>query len=87
MYSVENDNLNVTVSQLREELVNLKTLLLAHKDCSVTHTQGLNGIQGIQQIVDGFGNPHMNPYGMAMNQQHQQQQQMMAGQGYQRRES
>ncbi|KAH7350797.1 bZIP transcription factor [Rhexocercosporidium sp. MPI-PUGE-AT-0058] len=88
MYSVENENLNATVAQLRDELVNLKTLLLAHKDCPVAHTQGLNnGV--MQQVVENYGNPHMNPYGMAMNQQHQQQQQqqMMASQGYARRES
>lgn len=87
MYSVENDSLNQTVSQLRDELVNLKTLLLAHKDCPVSHSQGLsNG--GIQQIVEGgYGNPHMNPYGMAAAMNNQHQQQMMATQGFQRRES
>lgn len=86
MYSVENDNLNATIAQLRDEMVNLKTLLLAHKDCPVAHTQGLNNVV-MQQAVESYGNPHMNPYGMAMNQQHQQQQQMMASQGYARRES
>lgn len=87
MYSVENDSLNATVQQLRDELVNLKTILLAHKDCPIAHGQAM-GNGTIQQIVEGsYGNPHMNPYGMAMNQQHQQQQ-MMASQGYpSRRES
>ncbi|KAK0108282.1 hypothetical protein ONS95_003098 [Cadophora gregata] len=87
MYSVENDSLNATVQQLRDELVNLKTILLAHKDCPIAHGQAM-GNGTIQQIVEGsYGNPHMNPYGMAINQQHQQQQ-MMASQGYpSRRES
>ncbi|CZS87863.1 hypothetical protein WAI453_000244 [Rhynchosporium graminicola] len=95
LYSVENENLQNTILQLRDELVNLKTLLVAHKDCPVAHSQGL-GNGGLQQLVDNYGNPHMNPYGMAMNQQQQhqshpqqqqQQQQIMAGQGYPRRES
>lgn len=85
MYSVENDNLSNTVGQLREELVNLKTLLLAHKDCPVSQAQGLNN-GNMQHLIEGYGNQHMNPYGMANQQQHQQQQ-MMAGPGFQRRES
>ena len=32
MFSSENDALTAQISQLREEVVNLKTLLLAHKD-------------------------------------------------------
>ncbi|KAL2071653.1 hypothetical protein VTL71DRAFT_12888 [Oculimacula yallundae] len=84
MYTVENDNLQNTVAQLRDELVNLKTLLVAHKDCPVAHSQGL-GNGGLQQLVENYGNPHMNPYGMAISQQHQQQ--IMASQGYPRRES
>ncbi|PBP19657.1 bZIP transcription factor [Diplocarpon rosae] len=91
MYALENDNLNHCIEGLKEELLNLKTLLTAHKDCPVSHSQGLsNG--GIQQLVEGgFANSHMHPYGIgSMNnpqQQQQQQQQMMANQAYhQRRE-
>jgi ATF/CREB family transcription factor len=44
VYQSENDALQSQVAQLREEVVNLKTLLLAHKDCPVTQqaamTQG-----------------------------------------------
>ncbi|PTU21424.1 hypothetical protein P175DRAFT_0500326 [Aspergillus ochraceoroseus IBT 24754] len=41
LFTSENDALTTTVTQLREEIVNLKTLLLAHKDCPVTQAQGL----------------------------------------------
>ena len=79
IFSSENDNLSAQISQLREEVVNLKTLLLAHKDCPVTHQQGLHGM-GMEQIIQGGGfPPHMagmnNPYNMAS----MQQQQVMAG--------
>ena len=43
LFSTENDALSATVTQLREEIVNLKTLLLAHKDCPVSQAQGLHG--------------------------------------------
>ncbi|KAK5658580.1 hypothetical protein OQA88_1973 [Cercophora sp. LCS_1] len=61
LFSTENDNLTAQISQLREEVVNLKTLLLAHKDCPVTQQQGLQGafLQGMEPY-----NPQMNPYGM-----------------------
>jgi ATF/CREB family transcription factor len=77
IYSAENDNLNNIVSQLRDEVVNLKTLLLAHKDCPVTQQQGLAGLAMHPQGADGGFQGQMNPYGMAMN---NQQQQVMAGQ-------
>jgi ATF/CREB family transcription factor len=63
LFSTENDALSATVTQLREEIVNLKTLLLAHKDCPVSHAQGLNGMN-----MNSFlgGEPaHQNPYGIA----------------------
>ena len=41
MYGTENDALNATVHSLREEIVSLKTLLLAHKDCSVARANGV----------------------------------------------
>ncbi|EKD13710.1 uncharacterized protein L3040_005670 [Drepanopeziza brunnea f. sp. 'multigermtubi'] len=82
MYSMENDSLNTTITALRDELVNIKTLLLAHKDCPVSHSQGLsNG--GMQQLMEGgYANPHMNPYGMAMGQHPQ----MMANQAFQQQQ-
>ena len=78
IYSAENENLQAQLSAMRDEIVNLKTLLLAHKDCPVSHQQGLQGL-GMQQIMDGYGN-QMNPYGMAAAMNQQQQQQVMAGQ-------
>ncbi|EEH19959.1 hypothetical protein PABG_02218 [Paracoccidioides brasiliensis Pb03] len=62
-YSNENDALSSTVTQLREEIVNLKTLLLAHKDCPVSQAQGLNSI--MVNSISGEYAQHPNPY-MAM---------------------
>ncbi|KAG5919721.1 hypothetical protein E4U61_000607 [Claviceps capensis] len=81
MYSSENDALTAQITQLREEVVNLKTLLLAHKDCPVTQQQGLHGPY-MAQVVEPY-NAQMNPYGMAGPIPNQQQ--VMAGQGVQRR--
>lgn len=79
MFSSENDQLTAQISQLREEVVNLKTLLLAHKDCPVTQQQGLHGafMQGIETF-----NPQINPYGMGGPMPSQP---VMAGQGVNRR--
>ena len=79
IFSSENDALSAQVTQLREEIVNLKTLLLAHKDCPVSQAQGLGGMP-----MNAMGNEfshHANPYGMAMANGGQ----VMAGQGMQRR--
>ncbi|KAH8820904.1 bZIP transcription factor [Xylogone sp. PMI_703] len=80
LFSTENDALQVQLSQLREEVVNLKTLLLAHKDCPVTQQQGLQGMS-MHQVMDGYAGP-INPYGMA---QPMQNQQVIAGHGMQSR--
>lgn len=81
LFSSENDALSAQISALREEVVNLKTLLLAHKDCPVSQQQGLQGL-AMHQVMEGSYGGQMNPYGMAaaMNQQ-----QVMAGPGMQRR--
>ena len=64
MYSAENETLNQQVGQLHEEVRNLRTLLMGHKDCPVGHAQGignfLNGMQDPNQFQS-----HVNPYGMA----------------------
>ncbi|PMD25360.1 hypothetical protein NA56DRAFT_433097 [Hyaloscypha hepaticicola] len=83
IYSAENDSLNQQLSALRDEVVNLKTLLLAHKDCPVSQQQGLAGL-GMHQIMEGYQG-QMNPYGMAAAMQGQQQ--VMAGQNMGRRYS
>lgn len=80
MFSSENDALTQQITQLREEVVNLKTLLLAHKDCPVTQNQGLHGAF-MSQVVEPF-NQQMNPYGLAAPIPAQQ---AMVGQGVQRR--
>ncbi|KAJ3454211.1 hypothetical protein MRS44_018105 [Fusarium solani] len=77
MFNTENDALTVQVTQLREEAVNLKTLLFAHKDCLVTQQQGLHGTF-MSQVVEPF-HPQTNPYGMAAPMSNQ----AMAGQGVQ----
>ncbi|KAK4503773.1 hypothetical protein PRZ48_004688 [Zasmidium cellare] len=62
IFSTENDALAATVTQLREEIVGLKTLLLAHKDCPVSQAQGISGM-AMQQIA-GDTQHYSNPYGM-----------------------
>ncbi|KXT14824.1 hypothetical protein AC579_4073 [Pseudocercospora musae] len=62
IFSTENDALAATVTQLREEIVGLKTLLLAHKDCPVSQAQGISGM-AMQQIA-GDTQHYANPYGM-----------------------
>ena len=52
-YGHENDQLTSQVTSLREEIVNLKTMLLAHKDCPVARNNALGGMdmqqmQGVQ---------------------------------------
>ncbi|KAL2126808.1 hypothetical protein VTI74DRAFT_193 [Chaetomium olivicolor] len=80
MFSSENETLNATITQLREEVVNLKTLLLAHKDCPVTHQQGIQGAY-LQQTLEAF-QPPINPYGMPAPMPGQP---VMAGQAINRR--
>lgn len=66
IYSTENDALAATVTQLREEIVGLKTLLLAHKDCPVSQAQGISGMA--MQSIAGDAQQYGNPYGMGMPQ-------------------
>lgn len=64
LFSSENDALSAQVTQLREEIVGLKTLLIAHKDCPIAQAQGISGL-----VMNGLGQPdfsHANPYGMGM---------------------
>jgi ATF/CREB family transcription factor len=63
LFSTENDALSATVTQLREEIVNLKTLLLAHKECPVSQAQGLHG--AAMNNFLGSDISHQNPYGIA----------------------
>lgn len=64
MFTTENDTLTATVTQLREEIVNLKTLLLAHKDCPVSQAQGLGPLM-MNGLPSAFETHH--PYSMPAN--------------------
>ncbi|KAI9735975.1 MAG: hypothetical protein M1834_001441 [Cirrosporium novae-zelandiae] len=61
LFSNENDLLTAQVTQLREEVVNLKTLLLAHKDCPISQAQGLGGLA--MGTLAGSEFHHPNPHG------------------------
>lgn len=77
MFSNENEALTAQITQLREEVVNLKTLLLAHKDCPVTQQQGMHGafMNQVGQVPqpDPFNQQQMNPYQMGGPMQPNQQ--------------
>jgi len=75
IFSTENDALAATVTSLREEIVGLKTLLLAHKDCPVSQAQGISGMA--MQNIAGEPQQYANPYGMGIppGMQHGMQQQ------------
>src|ERR1700712_4265818 len=66
MYSSENDTLNSQVAQLHDEIRNLRTLLMGHKDCPVGHAQGIGQFLSGMQDPNAFNNQHVNPYGMGM---------------------
>lgn len=67
IFTTENDALTNQCAQLREENQNLKALLIQHKDCAVSHSQGLGGARMAQVLGAEFDNP--NNYGMGMGQQ------------------
>ena len=96
LFTQENDHLTQQCSQLREEIINLKTLLLAHKDCPVSHQQGIGGAAMAQFMGTlEHGSSGQAPYGImsqgnmqmgAMQAQGQAMQQgMQPSQGVQRR--
>lgn len=74
LFSNENDNLSAQVAQLREEIVNMKQILLQHKDCSVSQGQG-QGLGPYFPQPSEFAS-HTNPYGIMG----QNGQTLMAGQ-------
>ncbi|KAL8782215.1 MAG: hypothetical protein Q9213_005581 [Squamulea squamosa] len=63
IFSSENDSLSAQVNSLRDEIVQLKQILLQHKDCPVSQGQGLGQYFQQQQEYQN----HANPYGMAMS--------------------
>ncbi|KAK6329774.1 hypothetical protein TWF696_003637 [Orbilia brochopaga] len=61
-YGAENDALNAQVTNLREEILTLKTLLLAHKDCPISRATGappLAGLDALGALTQGdYGQVH-----------------------------
>ncbi|CAG8982826.1 hypothetical protein HYALB_00006635 [Hymenoscyphus albidus] len=76
IFSSENDQLSQQISSLREEVVNLKTILMAHKDCPVSASQGISGM-GMHQFIEGYGT-QVNPYGLQAGPMPTQQQVLAA---------
>ncbi|KAL8693579.1 MAG: hypothetical protein Q9218_001621 [Villophora microphyllina] len=62
IFSSENDSLSAQVNQLRDEIIQLKGLLVAHKDCPIAQAQGIGHY--FQQQAE-YQN-QANPYGMAV---------------------
>ncbi|KAG9284042.1 hypothetical protein G9A89_022816 [Geosiphon pyriformis] len=62
----DNERLENQATALREEILNLKTLLLAHKDCPIS-TQA-NGVMGLDTIhgVAGMSGMNVGPNGVSM---------------------
>jgi len=54
IFSQENDALSAQVSQLRDEVLNLKTKLIAHKDCEVTRERWPSGLGQMRGIGEGM---------------------------------
>lgn len=56
--STDNEQLQSQATMLREEVINLKTLLLAHRDCKVAQANGttMNMIQSVSSNVLQFPN-------------------------------
>lgn len=52
-YGQENDQLTSQVTNLREEIVKLKTMLLVHKDCPVARGNSHGGERDMQQMQQG----------------------------------
>ncbi|CAG8625782.1 13954_t:CDS:2, partial [Acaulospora colombiana] len=71
----DNENLQNQAQSLREEIINLKTLLLAHKDCPIAQANGVMGLdsiqpssQGIPQNINNMGiGPNGVPMGMVQS--------------------
>ncbi|CCU78301.1 unnamed protein product [Blumeria hordei] len=74
VYASENEGLNAQIQALRDEIVHIKTLLLAHKECPVSVAQGISGMNMHQLINEGGFTAPMNPYSIGAPLSHQQQQ-------------
>ncbi|KAI6248569.1 Transcription factor atf1 [Erysiphe necator] len=75
VYASENEGLNAQIQALRDEIVHIKTLLLAHKECPVSVAQGISGMNMHQLMNEGGFTAPINPYGINATLNHQQSQQ------------
>ena len=64
LFSSENDQLSNQLASLREEVIQLKTRLLAHKDCPVSQSQAMGGYLGGIEFAGGGMQGGMMPAGM-----------------------
>ncbi|RIA93280.1 hypothetical protein C1645_735663 [Glomus cerebriforme] len=65
----DNETLQNQAQSLREEILNLKTLLLAHKDCPIAQANGVMGLDTIpsmQQNMSGMNVGHSMNVGVGM---------------------
>ncbi|TQS38941.1 hypothetical protein Golomagni_00544 [Golovinomyces magnicellulatus] len=86
VYATENEGLNAQIQALRDEIVHIKTLLLAHKECPVSVAQGISGMNMHQLMNEGGFTSPINPYNLSAPINHQQQQQhVINGQTMQQR--
>ncbi|KAL0087243.1 hypothetical protein J3Q64DRAFT_1736051 [Phycomyces blakesleeanus] len=65
--SGDNDRLQMEAEALREEIVNLKTLLLAHKDCPIAQANGFHP-SIVQKPMQSMMQPMMQPMMRSTNQ-------------------
>ncbi|CAO3684797.1 unnamed protein product [Umbelopsis vinacea] len=65
----DNEQLQLQANALREEIINLKTLLLAHKDCAVAQQNGVVGLNILQRPPGAVMNPStaIGQMGMSMS--------------------
>lgn len=66
----DNENLQNQAQSLREEIINLKTLLLAHKDCPIAQANGVIGLDSIppnnQGMPSNMNGMNIGPNGVPM---------------------
>lgn len=69
----DNERLQIQSESLKEEIVNLKTLLLAHKDCPVAQANGFN-TNSIQKGIPSISSSDILRQNMGFQPQPQQPQ-------------
>lgn len=75
LYSQENDSLNAQLLGMRDEIIQLKSMLLAHKDCPLFQQQGVHVESFLNGMPPGGYDsgppmpPGQNMYNMPIQQQ------------------